>query len=99
LFEALTIESVVAWGFPVSTAMAEDGCSRITLNKITVCGSTTVNESSSDDCVAIAFNLDQYVTEKSIDGLFVMLAKEEANIRKNPAGRVTDLLENDFGNH
>jgi hypothetical protein len=45
-----------------------------------------------------SFNLDQYVTEKSIDGVFVMLAKEEANIRKNPAARVTDLLKNVFGN-
>jgi hypothetical protein len=38
------------------------------------------------------------VTEKSIDGVFVMLAKEEANIRKNPAARVSDLLKNVFGN-
>jgi hypothetical protein len=44
-----------------------------------------------------SFNLDQYVTEKSIDGVFVMLAKEEADIRKNPAARVTDLLKNVFG--
>ena len=44
-----------------------------------------------------SFNLDQYVTEKSIDGVFVMIAKEEANIRKNPAARVTDLLKNVFG--
>jgi len=43
-----------------------------------------------------SFNLDQYVTEKSIDGVFVMIAKEE-NIRKNPAARVTDLLKNVFG--
>jgi Protein of unknown function (DUF4197) len=47
---------------------------------------------------ATSFNLDQYVTEKSIDGIFVMLAKEEASIRKNPAARVTDLLKNVFGN-
>ncbi len=44
-----------------------------------------------------SFNLDQYVTEKSIDGIFLMLAKEEANIRSNPAARVTDLLKNVFG--
>jgi hypothetical protein len=44
-----------------------------------------------------SFNLDQYVTDKSIDGIFVMLAKEEANIRKNPAARVIDLLKNVFG--
>jgi hypothetical protein len=44
-----------------------------------------------------SFNLEQYVTEKSIDGVFLMLAKEEANIRQNPAARVTDLLKNVFG--
>jgi len=46
---------------------------------------------------ASSFNPDQYVTEKSIDGIFVMVAKEEANIRKNPAARVTDVLKNVFG--
>ena len=43
------------------------------------------------------FDLDQYVTEKAIEGLFVMLAKEEAAIRKDPAARVTELLEKVFG--
>jgi hypothetical protein len=45
-----------------------------------------------------SFDLDQYVAEKSIDGVFMMLAKEEASIRRNPAARVTDLLKNVFGN-
>lgn len=40
-----------------------------------------------------SFDLDQYVTEKATDGLFTMLAKEEANIRTNPTARVTDLLK------
>jgi hypothetical protein len=44
------------------------------------------------------FDLDRYVTEKSVDGLFYMLAKEEANIRQNPAARVTDLLKKVFAN-
>jgi hypothetical protein len=42
-------------------------------------------------------DLDQYVTEKAVDGLFVMLAKEEAKIRQDPAARVTDLLKKVFG--
>jgi len=42
-------------------------------------------------------NLDEYVTEKAIEGLFVMMAKEEKQIRKNPAARVTDLLKKVFG--
>jgi len=41
-------------------------------------------------------DLDRYVTEKAIDGLFVQVAKEEAEIRTNPAARVTDLLQKVF---
>jgi hypothetical protein len=44
------------------------------------------------------FDLDQYVTEKAIDGLFIMLAKEEAAIRSEPSARVTDVLEKVFAN-
>ncbi len=41
-------------------------------------------------------DLTEYVTNKAIDGLFVMIAQEELNIRKNPAARVTDLLKKVF---
>jgi hypothetical protein len=34
---------------------------------------------------------------KSLDGLFVMLANEERDIRANPAARVTSLLKEVFG--
>ena len=42
-------------------------------------------------------DLDQYVTSRAIDGLFTMLAKEEARIRQDPAARVTELLRKVFG--
>lgn len=42
-------------------------------------------------------DLNDYVTSKAIDGLFVHIAKEEKNIRDNPAARVTDLLKKVFG--
>lgn len=42
-------------------------------------------------------DLTAYVTEKAINGLFVMIAKEELNIRKNPGARATDLLKKVFG--
>lgn len=42
-------------------------------------------------------DLNKYVTAKAIDGLFVYIAKEEANIRANPGARVTDLLKKVFG--
>ncbi len=43
-------------------------------------------------------NLEEYVTNKALDGLFIQIAKEELNIRKDPAARVTDLLKKVFGN-
>jgi hypothetical protein len=42
-------------------------------------------------------DLDRYVTDKAVDGLFHMLAEEETKIRLNPAARVTDLLKTVFG--
>ncbi len=44
-----------------------------------------------------AFDLDDYVVGKSLDGLFHTLAEEEKKIRTNPAARVTDLLKDVFG--
>lgn len=42
-------------------------------------------------------DLDDYATDKAIEGLFVMIAKEEKNIRENPVARTTDLLKRVFG--
>ena len=46
---------------------------------------------------AESLDLDQYVTNKSLDGLFYMVGQEEKKIRTNPAARVTDLLKTVFG--
>ncbi|HYA02826.1 MAG TPA: DUF4197 domain-containing protein, partial [Syntrophobacteria bacterium] len=46
---------------------------------------------------AESLDLDQYVTQKSLDGLFTMMAQEEKEIRTNPAARVTTLLRKVFG--
>jgi len=43
-------------------------------------------------------DLDEYVTNKAIDGLFVMIEKEEKAIRANPIERTTSLLKQVFGN-
>jgi RNA binding exosome subunit len=43
-----------------------------------------------------SLDLDTYVTNKSLDGLFHMVGQEEAKIRTNPAARTTDLLKNVF---
>jgi hypothetical protein len=42
-------------------------------------------------------NLDDYATDKAIEGLFTMIAKEEKNIRKDPLARTTELLKKVFG--
>ncbi len=42
-------------------------------------------------------DLEEYATNKAIDGLFLQIAKEELDIRKNPGARVTDLLKKVFG--
>ncbi|HEX2935956.1 MAG TPA: DUF4197 domain-containing protein [Bacteroidales bacterium] len=43
-------------------------------------------------------NLTEYVTGKAIDGLFVMIAKEELKIRKDPVARTSEILRKVFGN-
>lgn len=42
-------------------------------------------------------NLEEYVTQKAIDGLFTLVAQEELKIRKDPAARVSDILKKVFG--
>ncbi len=41
-------------------------------------------------------NLDDYVTNKTLDGLFYMIGEEEKKIRTDPKARVTELLEKVF---
>ncbi len=42
-------------------------------------------------------NLPEYVTGKAIDGLFVMVAKEELKIRQDPMARTSEILKKVFG--
>lgn len=42
-------------------------------------------------------DLASYVTGKAIDGLFVMIAKEELKIRQDPMARTSELLKKVFG--
>jgi hypothetical protein len=43
-----------------------------------------------------SFDLEQYVTDGALEGLFKMLAEQERQIRTQPAARVTDLLQKVF---
>ncbi len=42
-------------------------------------------------------NLEQYVTQKALDGLYLMMAEEEKAIRKDPLGASTSLIKKVFG--
>jgi Protein of unknown function (DUF4197) len=42
-------------------------------------------------------NLTPYVVQQALDGMFLMLAREEAAIRQDPAARTTELLQTVFG--
>jgi hypothetical protein len=44
-----------------------------------------------------SLDLDDYVTNQSLDGLFRMVAEEEKKIRSNPVARTTELLRSVFG--
>jgi hypothetical protein len=41
--------------------------------------------------------LQSYVTDKTLDGLFLMMAEEERAIRKDPLGQASSLLKKVFG--
>ena len=42
-------------------------------------------------------DLDQYVTKKALDGLFLMVAEQEKSIRQNPVATGSALLKKLFG--
>ncbi|MEE8481971.1 MAG: DUF4197 domain-containing protein [Acidiferrobacterales bacterium] len=42
-------------------------------------------------------DLDTYITRKTLDGLFLLIADEEKRIRKDPVARSTELLKKVFG--
>ncbi|MFN3952162.1 MAG: DUF4197 domain-containing protein [Thermaurantimonas sp.] len=42
-------------------------------------------------------NLEDFITDRTLTGLFTMVAREEAAIRRDPAARVNDILKRVFG--
>jgi hypothetical protein len=42
-------------------------------------------------------NLDQYITQRALDGLFIMIAEEEKSIRANPMGSAVNIVKRVFG--
>lgn len=45
----------------------------------------------------VEINLDEYLTQKALDGLFLKIEDQEKLIRKDPLARVNDLLKRVFG--
>ena len=41
--------------------------------------------------------IEDYVTRKALDGLFLMIAEQEKAIRKDPAGTATGMAQKVFG--
>ena len=46
--------------------------------------------------IANEFDLDQYVVERTLDGIFNVMASEEGNIRQNPGAQNSDLIKEIF---
>lgn len=44
-----------------------------------------------------SMDIDAYVTDKALDGLFKMVADEEQRIRQSPVARTTEVLQKVFG--
>jgi hypothetical protein len=44
-------------------------------------------------------DLADYTTNKALDGLFVLVAEEEGKIREDPMHRVSEILQQVFGNN
>ena len=42
-------------------------------------------------------NIQQYVTGKSLDGLYTIIGQEERKIRQDPVGASSDILKKVFG--
>ena len=49
------------------------------------------------EALPVNFDLDEYVAENALDGIFLMIGKEEKKIREDPAARITELLKDVFG--
>lgn len=45
----------------------------------------------------VAVDLDEYLTNKALEGLFLKIETEEKLIRENPAARISSLLKRVFG--
>lgn len=72
--------------------------STLQLNKATQYYSDLVNVYNKIPLVKkVNPDLKEYATQKTIDGLYLLIAQEEKKIRKDPVARVSDILKRVFG--
>ncbi|MGB7630930.1 MAG: DUF4197 domain-containing protein [Candidatus Deferrimicrobium sp.] len=76
----------------VSSSMDEVGVTRSYKNMVGKYAALTLVGGKAE-----SVDLDDHVTTKALDGLFLVLGQEETKIRTDPAARVTDLLKDVFG--
>ena len=77
----------------VAESMQETGVTRAYTELTGQIGGRVPGISGLDD-----LDLNEYVTAKALDGVFVLLAEEERRIRQDPVARTTELLQEVFGN-
>jgi len=77
----------------VGESMEETGVTKAFTGVTDQVGTRVPGISALDD-----LDLNEYVTGKTLDGVFMLLAQEEKKIRQDPVARTTDLLREVFGN-
>jgi len=84
-------ELVAKFKPPIKTSLDNVNATRYWSDLITIYNKIPLVKKMNPD-------LALYVTQKAIDGLFIMIAKEELKIRKDPLARTSELLKKVFGN-
>lgn len=74
----------------ISSSMGQEGTTALFNKLMTAYNTMPLVPKTSVD-------IEEYVTNKAIDGLFTMVGMEEKKIRTDPAARTTDLLKSVFG--
>ena len=57
---------------------------------------TLVLDTLAEESTNLKEKEEKYITTKTIEGLFILIAQEEKNIRRNPKARVSELLRKVF---
>ena len=81
----------------VQTATAQTGVTSAYKNMTAKSGLGSLGKLGSSLLGQEAVDVDDYITRKALDGLFLKIAEQEKLMRANPAARTTELLQQVFG--